>query len=519
MTLKNLLYNIAQYAIENKIINYSAAGPSLYQLNMETIKDYPILFASPTGNHNVGKNLTTYTITLYYIDRLTRGGDNDMDILSTSVEALKSIINGIKYLQGVIEVDDNYSITNFADTQKMADNVAGAYATITIRVMNTSVCPDGGYIINGGFVPDDDIDIALQNKVIEVVSNGNYTVSPDSGYIGLSNVNVKVNVPNTGGGECPECPELESITITENGVYTGAYDEVIVEVPDTNGSYEEGYESGYNAGDADGYNRGVDTGKSEQKALLTPITIESNGTYSRENGYSEVVVNVPNTGGKLALANGTKLGYSTFTEVPDYYDFSNITNMNYMFAECTYLQTISQLDTSNVANMNSMFAFCSSLQTIPLIDTSNVTDMSYMFVDCDSLQTIPQLDTSNVTDMSGMFEACSSLQTIPALNASNLSVHPFFGLNIFGSEDLLNVTEFGGFIDLKVNLIGEENLVRLPNLNYQSCINILNGLYDFVGHNEQPNSDQGQLKVHSNFLSLVGNQVNIATAKGWTVFI
>lgn len=303
MTLKTLLYNIAQYAIGNKIINYSAAGPSLYGLNMETIKDYPVLFASPTGNHNITPNLTTYTITLYYIDRLTRGGDNDIDILSTSVEGLKSIINGIKYLPGVIEIYDDYNITNFADTQKMSDNVAGAYATITIRTANNSTCPDGGIISNGSFIPSDNIVVKNQNKNLIVNENGNYTLKPDNGYTGLGRVIVKVDVPDDNGsyeegyeegnragieaGKRIQKELMQPITITENGTYIreDGYSEVVVDVDGDESKYEEGYQDGYNQGEED------------QKAKLTNITITENGTYTSEDGYGEVIVNVEGSSG------------------------------------------------------------------------------------------------------------------------------------------------------------------------------------------------------------------------------
>lgn len=293
MTLKTLLYNIAEYAIGNKIINYSAAGPSLYQLNMETIKDYPVLFASPTGNHNITPNLTTYTITLYYIDRLTRGGDNDIDILSTSVEGLKSIINGIKYLPGVIEVYDDYNITNFADTQKMSDNVAGAYATITIRTANNSTCPDGGIISNGSFIPSDNIVVKNQNKNLIVNENGNYTLKPDNGYTGLGRVIVKVDVPDDNGsyeegyeegnkvgfedGRRIQKELMQPITITSNGTYTNedGYNEVVVNVESgSGGDCDEAYEQG----------------KADQKALMTTVTFTSEGTYTREDGWNEVKV-------------------------------------------------------------------------------------------------------------------------------------------------------------------------------------------------------------------------------------
>ena len=60
-------------------------------------------------------------------------------------------------------------------------------------------------------------------------------------------------------------------------------------------------------------------------------------------------------------------------------------------------------------------------------------------------------------------------------------------------------------------------LVLCPNLTYQSCINILNGLYDFTGNGETPYSSQGKLKVHQNFLNAVGDEISIGTNKGWTI--
>jgi len=45
--------------------------------------------------------------------------------------------------------------------------------------------------------------------------------------------------------------------------------------------------------DASAYNRGVEEGKEEQKALMTSLVVTENGTYSRPDGYSDVSVNVP----------------------------------------------------------------------------------------------------------------------------------------------------------------------------------------------------------------------------------
>ena len=140
-----------------------------------------------------------------------------------------------------------------------------------------------------------------------------------------------------------------------------------------------------------------------------------------------------------------------------------------------------------------------------------------MFKYCQSLQTIPQLDTSNVGDMNGMFERCDNLQAIPALDARNLFMESYQGL--FGSSDLPNLTDFGGLLNLKSSMTGNYSFKRVPNLTYQSCINILNGLYDFVAAGETPNSNQGKLKVHQNFLDKVGDEISIAANKGWVVSV
>lgn len=212
---------------------------------------------------------------------------------------------------------------------------------------------------------------------------------------------------------------------------------------------------------------------------------------------------------------GLRLGYSTFTEVPEWADFEGITNMESMFQNCSNLQTIPLIDTSNVISMYNMFGSCNNLQTIPLLNTSNVTNMREMFSQCNNLQTIPSLDTSKVTEMYNMFHQCFSLTSIPALNAQSLNMPSYFG--VFGYSELPKITDFGGFLNLKYSLTNDNNLKRLPNLTKESCINVLNGLYDFTGNGETPNGDQGQLKVAQSFIDKVGEEISIGVNKGWTI--
>jgi len=142
MNLKTLLTEIGEMGKAQKLINFSAAGTSLDQINGMAIDWYPMLFSSPTGNHTVLENTTTYEITLYYLDRLLPDYSNDIDIFSSAIENLKNLVNGIRLIPGVVEVMNNYSIRNFASTEKMNDSLAGAYAVIRIKVENKAVCFD-----------------------------------------------------------------------------------------------------------------------------------------------------------------------------------------------------------------------------------------------------------------------------------------------------------------------------------------------------------------------------------------
>ena len=237
--------------------------------------------------------------------------------------------------------------------------------------------------------------------------------------------------------------------------------------------------------------------------------------YGEGELYKTINVNVPP---KINVQKaGLKLGFSLFKEIPEWADFEGITNMTYMFMNCTNLQTIPLIDTSYVTDMQQMFNNCSNLQTIPLLNTSSVTNMEQMFSQCGKLKTIPSLDTSKVTNMYSMFWSCYNLTSIPALNAQSLNMPSYYG--VFGYSELSKLTDFGGFLNLKCSLTNDNNLKKLPNLTYESCINILNGLYDFTGNGETPGSNQGQLKVHQNFLDKVGDEISIGTNKGWQITV
>ena len=143
---------------------------------------------------------------------------------------------------------------------------------------------------------------------ISITENGTY--NKEDGYN-----HIEVNVPDLNGsynegynqghtegynegkidGINKQKSKLESINITENGTYNreDGYNKIIVKVPDLNGSYNEGY----NQGHTEGYNEGKIDGINNQKSKLETISITENGTYTKEDGYNEIVVEVPGSSG------------------------------------------------------------------------------------------------------------------------------------------------------------------------------------------------------------------------------
>ena len=156
-------------------------------------------------------------------------------------------------------------------------------------------------------------------------------------------------------------------------------------------------------------------------------------------------------------------------------DTSKVTDMSYMFNNCSNLTTIPLLNTSNVRGMPQMFNNCSKLTTIPLLDTSNVTDMHYMFNRCLNLTTIPKLDTSNVFNMSDMFAGCTNLTTIPELNTSNAANMS----TMFAScTNLTTIPELNTskVTNMSAMFAGCTNLTTIPELN-TSKVGAMGGMF------------------------------------------
>lgn len=373
--------------------------------------------------------------------------------------------------------------------------------------------------------------IKTQEKTVTITKDIE-TILPDDGYDAFTKVDV--DATEYGNEKHNEGYTDGYSRGTEEG-YQSGYDKGKLDAGNEgyNEGYNKGYGDGYELGNTNGYNDGYqdgiedcgggttgDVAKDKMKFAYSQFTKLPNYNFSGVTDFSymfafcDEVVNASYIDTSSATTMYSMFNTCDKLESIAHYDTSNVTDMEQMFIGCSNLKTIPQLNTSKVRTMDSMFGNCSSLTTIPLLDTSNVTDMSYMFDNCYNLITIPQIDTSNVTDMSTMFNDCINLTSIPALNASKVTNI----FNFFGDNELTKLTDFGGLIGLKASMDDNYGFAKCPNLTYDSCMNILNGLYDFTANNEEPKYGQGVLRVHPNFVNTVGSwNMMLAEEKGWTI--
>ena len=211
-----------------------------------------------------------------------------------------------------------------------------------------------------------------------------------------------------------------------------------------------------------------------------------------------------------------------------------------MFTDCQSLTSVPHFDTSNVKNMSYMFSGCNNLTSVPLFDTSKVISMSSMFRYCYALTTIPELDFSNITSLGYMFNACSSLKELPNLNIKKVKSFDSAWMAtkvekigimdcdsvenaqyILTYSELTTLTDFGGFRNLgkKSNLTNTNSsyfISNIPNLSYDSLLNILNLLYDRASAGYSILT----IKLHPNHMALLSDDDKaIAINKGWSLTV
>ena len=203
-------------------------------------------------------------------------------------------------------------------------------------------------------------------------------------------------------------------------------------------------------------------------------------------------------------ANVTDMYYmfyncSKLTAVP-LFDTSKVTSMVSMFYNCYNLTAVPLFDTSKVTSMASMFYYCYSIATVPLFDTSKVTNMASMFYYCSKLTRVPLFDTSKVTSMASMFGVCSKLTTVPQFDASNVTSMNYMFSNCNNLEAIHMIN-----INAKLDISASTKFTR-------------EALIEIIGNLKAQTSGTKTLTMGAtNLAKLTDEDKAIATNKGWTL--
>lgn len=188
-----------------------------------------------------------------------------------------------------------------------------------------------------------------------------------------------------------------------------------------------------------------------------------------------------------------------------------VTNYEYAFQNCKSLITTPKILKCVGTTFKYMFGGCTYLENVELFDLSNATNVSYMFCHCAKIKHLPNFNTNKVTNFGGFLSNATGLVSLPVIDMSSATSLTSF----FGSNTITNLTEIGGFKNLKINWTSSA-LNTCPNLTRESLLNVINNLYDFRGNGD--NTTTRSIKIgSSNMYRLTDEDKAIATNKGWTL--
>ena len=416
----------------------------------------------------------TYDAIIYYGDRLLEDKSNRNAIWSDATQVIQSIIGTVNSVDGEITISYPYNLTLFE--QKFADELAGAYAEISIEVEGVGECGDLLYGYEGN-----NEDVKLESVVKTFTINGEYDIVASDGFDAISDVKVIVDVPI----------QSKSVEFNSNGVYDVAHDseyvamdnvEVNVNIPlqDKSVVYSE-------VGD---YQVTPDPGYEALSKVDVKVSLE--GKMEIPNGFRF-------TGGDMSLVEWDKYDWSMVYDTTDFFKGCTFSDPSWvdrfnsgfngrvmsgyqMFESCSSLENTPDLSSHKLYIMRSMFSGCVSLKSVSMMDTSEVVDAAYAFNVCYELQSIPQLDFSSVMDASNMFSGCSKLTTITELEFQSLRnvISMFGGCNSLTTIPQLNTSKVN---DMSYMFQDCKSLTTIPQLDtsnvttmyylFNSCTNLI----------------------------------------------
>ena len=131
MTLFEIINKLKDIAIRKPNINFVGDG-DVYTLNSLPNIDYSVFFITQ-NDHSIYQDTITYSLNLFYIDRISDSEDNVLNIQSDGMLQLTNVINTLVFSEDV-DVEGEITFTPFI--QRFADQCAGVYCTVRFIVDN-----------------------------------------------------------------------------------------------------------------------------------------------------------------------------------------------------------------------------------------------------------------------------------------------------------------------------------------------------------------------------------------------
>lgn len=244
-----------------------------------------------------------------------------------------------------------------------------------------------------------------------------------------------------------------------------------------------------------------------QNQLIKNIYIKNNDVWNKFQTSSN------NTTNKIVLNNNLKFAYNTGTTLDlSNYDFSNVTDMQYMFYNCTNLTSLipNYFDNSKVISMYSAFNSCEKLSTPIIIDFHNrKMNVYYLFNYCSNLTEVTLNNTIGLVEYYCTFNECIKLQKING-------ELDFF--NVKGTSMMFHNNK--ELVEVKIKKLGRINYLNSisfwasSKLSKESILYLFNNAFDRASANYQTFT----ITLHADAKALLSEEeIAIATTKGYTI--
>ena len=208
----------------------------------------------------------------------------------TEYEAWEIIIGS----QSADDASDSFQVRRYSSSTNFVAEIGTSEVSFTMSenewhhiIMSVA----DGFVLDGTKIGDFTKNMTESNTPLQIGGSINFNGRrTEEGYYGMIKIDDNIIIPTENGFKNVTTDQILQIlkdgdyTYTENlPIYAEGelYKTINVNVPDLNGSYDEGKTDGVN----------------EQKSKLESINITKNGTYNREDGYNKIIVKVPDLNG------------------------------------------------------------------------------------------------------------------------------------------------------------------------------------------------------------------------------